>query len=113
MGVALFPVLSGHQGAGERTRITGSNTKAVAVEGVFGRPFRSSALDKGVVWLPLRLQGFGLWLGKHTHRWATKIYTRTCGVPVGLYSFSVTASCSAGGAASVPSSQPSATPASS
>lgn len=68
MGVALFPVLSGHQGGGERTQITGSNTKAVTVEGVFGRPFRSSALDKGVVWLRLRLQGFDLWLGNHTHR---------------------------------------------
>lgn len=64
MGVALFPVLSGHQGGGERTQTVGPRTKGVPVEGVFGRPYRSSALAMGVVWLPLPLQGFSLWLGK-------------------------------------------------
>lgn len=62
MGVALCPVLSGHQGGGERTQITGSNTKAVTVEGVFGRPRRSSALDNGSG-CHCDFQGFALWLG--------------------------------------------------
>lgn len=47
VGVALFPILSGHQAGEERTQITGSNTKGVTMEGVFGRPCRSSALDSG------------------------------------------------------------------
>jgi len=38
----------------------------------------------------------------HTHRWATRIYTLTCAASPWLYSFSVTASCSVGGDASVP-----------
>lgn len=40
-----------------------------------------------------------------THRDCNKIYTQTCGVSVWLYSFPVTASCSAGGDASVPERQ--------
>lgn len=101
MGVALFPILSGHQGGGEehrsrvptqRVSLWRSLWKAMQVLSTGQWEWCGCHWDfKGLVC------GWGL---TYTHKQATKIYTVMCGASVRLY-FSVTASCSAGGDASV------------